>query len=141
MPWILAGGGVVVVAVVVVLIIVLTGGGGASSPQDLAESAASAMNDKDLDAVADLTCEGDKEDVKKNADLGSVDPAFKDVTVEYTVGEVKESGDTATADVSLKLGNLPEEYADAMPESINGVLNMKKDGGDWCITGFSPAGA
>ncbi|WP_459710941.1 Rv0361 family membrane protein [Actinophytocola sp. KF-1] len=138
MPWILAGGGVVVVAVVVVLIIVLTGGGGTSSPQDLAESAASAMNDKDYDAVAELTCEGDKEDVKENVDIGSADPAFKNVSVEFTIGEVKEEGDTATADVSMKLSNLPAEY-EGMPSSVNGVLNMKKDGGDWCITGFSPA--
>jgi uncharacterized membrane protein YvbJ len=139
MPWILAGGGVVVVAVVVVLIIVLTGGGGTSSPQDLADSAASAMNDKDFDAVAELTCEADKEDVKENADITSVDPAFKDVGVEYTVDAVNENGDTATADVTVKLSNVPAEYADAMPDSIKGVLNMKKESGDWCITGFDPS--
>jgi hypothetical protein len=141
MPWILAGGGVVVVAVAVVLVIVLTGGSDTSSPEGVAEAAVSAANDDDIDAIVELTCEGDKEDVEKQTDLGAMDPAFKDVKASYELGEVKKDGeDKATAEVTMSLSNVPEEYEEMMPDSVPMTLNLRKDGDSWCVGGLVPSG-
>lgn len=139
LPWILAGGGVVVVAAVVVLIIVLTGGGDTSSPEGVAEAGVAAANDKDVDALAELSCSANREAVKEAIDPGAADEALKDVTVKFELGEVKTEGeDRATADVKMTLGNVPDEYKELLPENFSAKLNLKQEGGEWCISDFEP---
>jgi copper chaperone CopZ len=132
---------VVVIAVVVVLIIVLTGGSDTSSPEGIAESAVSAANDKDIDAIVELTCSADKEDVKKavEVDPGSIDSSLKDVTVSYELGKVETQGDDrATAEVTMSFGNVPDEAKEFLKDTT-AKLALKKESGDWCVSGFSGA--
>ncbi|HEV7649289.1 MAG TPA: hypothetical protein VGP26_14125 [Actinophytocola sp.] len=130
MPWILAAGGVVVVAVVVVLIFVLTGGGGSGSAQGVAEDAVDAFNSKDAGKLNDLTCDSAKDKA------GTIDPKDLEpqqgIEVKASLGAVKESGETATAEMKLELsGDLPE----GLPEGAgNTTITLKlADESGWCI--------
>jgi hypothetical protein len=138
MPWILAGGGVVVVAVVVVLIITLTGGADTGSPEGVAEAAVSAANDQDYDKLADLTCDADKTDVKKNIDPGEIDSSLAGVKMNFELGKVETQGDSAaTAEVTISFSNVPEEAKQYLKDT-KGVLNLKKESGDWCVSSLGP---
>ncbi|MGH3881511.1 MAG: hypothetical protein ACRDSK_31180 [Actinophytocola sp.] len=127
MPWILAGGGVLVIAVAIVLIFMLTGGG-SGSPQSLAEDAVAAFNNKDVDKLNELACDEAKEDAPDPKDL---EPA-EGITVKAELGEVKENGDTATAEITISLsGDLPE----GLPEDAGkqtATMTMEDQSG-WCI--------
>ncbi|HEY0700002.1 MAG TPA: hypothetical protein VGD43_19595 [Micromonospora sp.] len=141
MPWILAGGGVVVVAVVVVLIIVLTGGGDTSSPEGVAESAVSAFNDQDINALADISCGDAKEEVQEAIDQinsagGDGGPQIE--TSAELIGVEKQGDDKATAEIKLTVTSVPDEMKEYVKEgdSSNANLQLAKENDNWCITGF-----
>jgi hypothetical protein len=129
MPWILAGGGVLVVAVAVILIIVL-GGGGSGSPQGVAEDVVDAFNSKDANKLNDLACDSAKEAAGK-VDPKDLEPQ-EGIEVKAELGEVKENGDTATAEMTISLSG---GAAENLPEGTgNTKLTMKlADEGGWCV--------
>ncbi|MGW5054097.1 hypothetical protein [Actinokineospora sp. NPDC004072] len=113
MPWILAGVGVVVIGVAVTLILVLTGG---NSAQSVADKAAEVISNKDRAGAQEISC--DPED----SGTGDIDELPGEITA--TVGTVTESGDTATAPITVKIDG----------ESLDGTLKLKKNSsGDWCV--------
>jgi hypothetical protein len=127
-PWIIAGGAAVVVAVAVVLVIVLTGSSG--SPQGVAEDAIAAVNAKDTGKLNELTCDSAK-DKAGTLDPKDLEPG-QGLQVKASLGEVKESGDTATAEMKLELtGDLPEGVpAGAGKATV--TLKLADESG-WCI--------
>ncbi|MGH3758875.1 hypothetical protein [Actinophytocola sp.] len=136
MPWILAGGGAVVVAVAVVLIFVLTSGS-SGSPQDLAESAVEALNNKDAQTLDDLACESAKSGSVDAGDFEGQLPGG--VEIKFELGSVEESGSEARADVKISFsGDLPE----GLPESsLNTTADLvMADESGWCLKDFQPAG-
>jgi hypothetical protein len=143
MPWILAGGGVVVVAVVVVLIIVLTGGADKSDPKSVAQAAVDAYNDQSVDGIKDVSCSATKQDIEEELGAtglggGTDAPSGDQLEVSAELGEVKTSGDTATADIKLVATKVPESMKEYVKEgqSTTETLNLKKENGDWCVSGF-----
>ena len=58
--------------------------------------------------------------------------------VEYSLGEVKDEGETATAKVTMKFSNVPEEYKDLLPASVPATMELKQEGGDWCVSRLVP---
>lgn len=141
MPWILAGGGVVVIAVVVVLIIVLTGGSDTSSPKGVAESAVSAYNDQDLDALESISCGDAKKQVREALDAinsagGQTGPKLE---TSAELGNVEEQGENkATAEIKLTVTGVPEEMKEYVKEgqTETAKLALSQENGDWCISGF-----
>jgi hypothetical protein len=137
LPWILAGGGVVVVAVVVILILTLTGSD-TGSPRDVAESAVSAANDEDVDAIQKLLCsdvnadESDVTEAISPAELGGTELSFE-------LGEVTESGDTANAVVTVTMSEPPLGAPEGTPTSFDAGIDLKKEGSDWCLVGITPS--
>jgi hypothetical protein len=138
LPWILAGGGVVVVAVVVTLILTLSGSD-TDSPQDVAESAVSAANDQDVDAIQELLCsdvkadESDVTEAIRPSGLGGTELSFE-------LGEVTESGSTATAAVTATMSGLPPGAPADTPTSFEAGIELRKVDGDWCVVGIVPSG-
>ncbi|GAB3884406.1 hypothetical protein GCM10029964_045380 [Kibdelosporangium lantanae] len=126
MPWILVGGGVVVIAVVVVLIFALGGGsGGTGSAKATAQTAVDGMNSKDVDALKKVSC--DKESV--GADNPFTDPSKMPpgLTFKANLGDVQETGDKATAKVTMDITYM------GVNQSIPLTFSLKKNGSDWCI--------
>jgi hypothetical protein len=60
--------------------------------------------------------------------------------VSYELGDVKTEGESATAQITMKFDNVPAEMKEMLPASIPAEMQLKQDGGDWCITGFGPGG-
>ena len=120
MPWILAGVGVVVIGVAVTLILVLTGG---NSPQSVAETVVKGITDRDAGTIQSVAC--DKQEIDDDFDPKDMPADFK-----VELGEVTETGDTATASVKVTFEG----------QTLDGKLEMKKnDSGDWCADDFGPA--
>ncbi|MCA1845883.1 MAG: hypothetical protein LC792_22380 [Actinobacteria bacterium] len=146
LPWILGGGGLLVIGAVVVLILVLTGGPDTSTAQGVAKAVVSAANDKDANKIAELSCNEYKNDVKKIKER--IDPAsdpdtpqeYKNITVTYELGDVKETGNNATADVKIRFNNVPTELKDRLGES-NGRMTLVKESGKWTFCGFGAGAA
>lgn len=114
-----------------VLLIVFLGGG-PGDPKEAAQQVVAGMNAKDADALADLTCEKERDSVRENIDKldlsknPQVPPQMKNMSVNFTLGEVKEIDDSnATAQVKLKFENVPAELS-AVPQIQNPpALTMK----------------
>jgi hypothetical protein len=141
MPWILAGGGVIVVAVAVVLIIVLTGGADTSSPQGVAESAVDAYNDKDVDAILEISCGAAAEDIREAmeaANNAGGEEGGPSVETSASLGEVKEEGEKATAEITLTVTSVPTEMAEYVKEGDTSTakLSLAQEDGNWCIENF-----
>jgi hypothetical protein len=141
MPWILAGGGVVVVAVVVVLVIVLTGGSDTSSPEGVAESAVSAFNDQNIDALADISCGDAKEQVENAIEQinGAGGDSGQQLETEAELGKVEQQGDDkATAEIKLTVTSVPDEMKEYVKEgdTETAKLKLSKENDNWCISGF-----
>jgi hypothetical protein len=136
MPWILAGGGVVVIAVVVILVIALTGGADTSSPEGVAEAAVAAVNDEDVAALTELTCDADKSEVEDSMGSPSdLDPSLANVEVSYELGEVTTEGeDQATAKITMSFSNVPEEAKEFLKDQTVS-LPLRKENDNWCIAG------
>lgn len=132
LPWILAGGGVIAIAVVVVLVLAL-GGGGSGSPQGVAEDVVDAFNAKDADKLNELACESAKEQAGtvKPSDLEPPEGA-EGIQVKAELGEVKENGSTATADMTISLSG---GAADKLPGGVGDTkLTMElADEDGWCV--------
>jgi hypothetical protein len=130
LPWILGGVGVVVIAVVVVLIITLSGGGDTGSPKGVAQSAVEAINDKDVDKFKDIACAEAKSKIDSSPAGQLGDAKEANIDVKATLGDVKEDGDTATADVNVEVAG----------QSATFQLEIKKDGSDWCLADINVGG-
>jgi hypothetical protein len=121
LPLILAGAGVVVIGVVVTLILVLTGG---NSPQGVAETLVDGVKSRNADSIRGVLC-----DPTEVSD-GDFDTEEFPADLQVTLGEVTESGDTATAKVSMT----------AEGQTIDLTITMKKnESGDWCADRLGPA--
>jgi hypothetical protein len=134
MPWILAGAGVVVVAVVVVLIVTLSGGGGSAdtgSAKGVAQSTVDGINARDINAIKSVACESAKSKIDGSAAGDLEDAKTENVKVTASLGDVKENGDTATADVDVTAQGMG---------SVTFELQLKKDGGNWCLNDITAAG-
>ncbi|WP_106191203.1 hypothetical protein [Umezawaea tangerina] len=131
--WVFAGVGVLVVAAIVVVVVTMTGG----SAKGTADQLAAELNkgkDANVSTIQSFTCKKDRDkaaDIKVN-DPGSQGEEFKDVKVTFTVGEVAETGDSATAKLSLKVENVPDKYKDFIKDD-SVTLKMIKEDGDWKI--------
>jgi hypothetical protein len=136
LPWILAGGGAVVAAVVVVLVITLTGGPNTSDPESVAQAAVDAFNDRDVSAITDIACAATKDELE-NA-LRAAGLAGDGLAIEATaeLGEVKESGDTATAEVTVTYTEVPEAMKEIIEEGSTetGSMKLAKENDVWCVS-------
>lgn len=155
LPWILAGGGVAVIALVVVLVLTL-GGGGNSSPQDAAESFATALSNQDYDKLRSLTCAKDQkeiDDLRKSFDpdeiskqldesleglppelrerVQKMQEAAKNIKIVASVKNVAEKDDThADVTIAIRLEGVPDELKDMMKsENEDDIPFIKEDGG------------
>ncbi|GAA4421193.1 hypothetical protein GCM10023148_21640 [Actinokineospora soli] len=116
LPWILAAVGVVVIGVAVTLIFVL---GGGRSPQQVAETVVDGIKSKNPQSVESVAC--DPTEIKEEFDPDDMPTEF-----DVKLGEVTESGDTATATITITVEG----------QSFDGKLKMKKKDGDWCADDF-----
>jgi hypothetical protein len=129
--------GAAVVVIVAVVVVVMTLGGG--SPKSTAETIATELNKGEgmsISALQSVTC---KKDVAKINDIKKAAPSsavaqFKDIKAEYTVGNVTESGDTATVKLSVKYSNVPTEFKDFIKDDSTDLKMIKEDGG-WKVCG------
>lgn len=143
LPWILGGVGALVVIGGVVVVLLMTLGGGGGSPEQVADDFVTAMNDRDVDALLELGCDDNSSREEGQAALDKLDlanqpgmpPEAQQIQVRFERGAVTESGDTANAEVAIKLENVPEQLASMMPTGMSGDLEMKDDGG-WCVSDF-----
>lgn len=119
MPWILAGVGVVVIGVAVTLILVLTGG---RSAQSVAETVVDGIKSRNVGALQGVAC--DPTEIEDEIDTDEMPENF-----EISLGEVTESGDTATAIIKVTVDG----------RSFDGKLEMKKVDGDFCADDFGGA--
>ncbi|CRK58324.1 hypothetical protein [Alloactinosynnema sp. L-07] len=120
---------IVAVAVLAVVGIGLTlfltlgesGGSGGSardaSARDTAEKFVGAVRSKNPDAARALVC--DEKDKSRVDESG----AFTRSGFEVTLGDVSESGDTATATLIIKIKD----------KSTTSVMTLAKRSGDWCV--------
>lgn len=119
LPWVIAGVGVVVIGVAVTLILVLTGG---RSPQDVAETVVDGIKSRNAEAVRGVAC--DPTEIGREIDTDDIPAGF-----DVSLGEVTESGDTATAIIKITVEG----------RSFDGKLEMKQVDGDWCADDFGGA--
>ncbi|WP_018680813.1 DUF4878 domain-containing protein [Actinokineospora enzanensis] len=122
LPLLLGGGGLVVIGIVVTLVLVLSGGTG--TPKGTADAFVSAMKGTDVDDFTKLLCDDNTSMRPSQKDLEKTGGKMPTMGVEFTVGDVKETGDTATADINASIGG----------QQGTAVLKMKKVGGDWCVS-------
>ncbi|RZS43461.1 hypothetical protein EV193_102441 [Herbihabitans rhizosphaerae] len=120
LPWILSIVGVLVVAGAVVLIIVLTGGddkGGEAggSAKATAEQAIEGYNKRDAEKLNSVVC---PESPKASNER------LQALKITVTLGEVKEEGDKAKADLVGRDESGKEE---------KDVMGLKKVDGKWCV--------
>ncbi|OQO94857.1 hypothetical protein B1813_01915 [Saccharomonospora piscinae] len=109
----------VVVGGVVTLTLTLGGGDDEDQVAELADTAVTALNDRDATALADVSC-GDID--------GEVDPGETgDMTMERA-GEVTIDDDTARIPVTMKM----------MGQEAPFDLVAENAGGDWCIRTLEP---
>jgi hypothetical protein len=139
LPWILAGGGVVVIAAVVVLLLTLGGG----SAKDSAETLVAEMNkgsDLSIDNIRDITCKADQgklDKLKQVADPAAAEDVpeqYKNIKAKFTLGEVTENGDKATAKINVSYSNVPDEAKEFIKDNSDTVDLIKEDG-DWKVCG------
>ncbi|HET9140497.1 hypothetical protein [Actinophytocola sp.] len=127
LPWILAGGGVLVIAAAVVLILTLTSGSDTSSPQAVAEAVVSAVNERNPDKIAALSCEEYKDDARISLEGG---PQSADSQVHVELRGVEQKGDDkAEATVHLTGSKVRAANGDFK-------LLLVKENGDWKFCGF-----
>lgn len=121
--WAIIGGAVALLAAVgVTLWLVLSGGG--RSVEATIDGFFDAAKANDKTAAKEYLC--DKLD--KQIDDSSGDSGLNPFNVDYKVGNVKEDGDTATADVTVTLDG----------KSSTGTVTLtKNDDGDWEICEFN----
>jgi len=151
MPWILGGvGALVIIAGVILLIVLLGGGGGAGSPDELADQVVAGFNERDADGLTELGCGQDSSDKAQieegfeKFDLSKqpgVPEEMKQVKVRFEKGEVKESGDTATAQLKILFDGVPEQFKNTPPfdGSQSFTLQLADDGG-WCVKDLQTPG-
>jgi hypothetical protein len=130
LPWILAGGGVAVIAIVVVLILVLSAGSDTSSPQGMSEEIARVVNERDINGAKALYC--DQALASKPGEL-DIDEIPADVEVNARAGRSRDSGDTGTAQVIMEITQ------EQRTVTVNIDFELKKQGGNWCITDSKPS--
>ncbi|NIJ14867.1 hypothetical protein FHU38_005275 [Saccharomonospora amisosensis] len=99
------------------------GGAGGSGAAAVAQQIIDGLNNKDTASLNQLTCSGADEDVSEA--IGSVNDIEK-----ATLGEVKESGNTATAKAKVVVSG--DEY--------DVVSELAKNGGNWCWQNLSMGG-
>lgn len=131
LPWILAGGGVlVVVAIVAVFLLTLGGGVGGGDARSVAQAYANAINDKKENTS--LYCDAFRQKAEDAADdlpggMPTEIPELPDMTFKASVGEVTESGDTATAKITV------DAEFEGQKVSTSHSLELRKESGDWKI--------
>lgn len=134
LPWILGGAALLVVAVVAVFFLTSGGGGvlgGGGSPRSVAQKYADAINDKKT-ADTSMYCEAFRKKAEDQADAvpGGVPteiPDLPDLKLQASVGDVTETGDTATAAIKVDADFAGQKV------STTHELELKKEGGDWKI--------
>lgn len=113
-------------------------GGDQGSPEDLGKAVAEAINNEDVDAMKELTCEEKRSEVSETAmeeakktleQAGIKDPQ---VSAEFVKAE--EKGDEASVTLKIKVDNLPEEMKQAgAPESQEQTFKAVQKDGDWVV--------
>ncbi|MFD1050573.1 D-alanyl-D-alanine carboxypeptidase, partial [Kibdelosporangium lantanae] len=95
------------------------------SAKATAQTAVDGMNSKDVDALKKVSC--DKESV--GADNPFTDPSKMPpgLTFKANLGDVQETGDKATAKVTMDITYM------GVNQSIPLTFSLKKNGSDWCI--------
>jgi hypothetical protein len=94
--------------------------GGSSSPQALADAAASIIESRNMSGIDPLACSSTAATGLKR-ELSRV-PAGVSVTVD----DVNESGSTAQAKLTMKMGGQTEGF----------TMEMRKSGSKWCASGI-----
>lgn len=127
---VLGGAGLLVVVLIAAAVFLLRSGGGAgSSAEEALDNLVSALNDTDCDGVKDVTTKS----LQKELDIGScTDGGFADGAsgdLEYSAGEVKENGDSATGTVEMSGGPSGEEGAVFK-------VSLQKESDGWLVDSF-----
>ncbi|MFD9740975.1 hypothetical protein [Umezawaea sp. NPDC059074] len=132
------------------MVVLLVLGGGAAffllkggSAKAVAESMVSELNkgkDMNVDTLLSLSCKADADKIKElpKSVPSNAGEQFKDIKTEFAVTDVKESGDTATATLTVKFSNVPEEFKSVIKDDSTTMKLLKEDG-DWKVCGtFNP---
>lgn len=144
LPWILGGVGGVLALIVVIVIVAVSAGGGGGSAQSVAEEAVTALNNNDTSTLEGLACEEMKaasEQLAEQANPSAGMPSgFENITSTYALdGPVTESGDTATATLSVTIEGMPAEFEQYMPEGGTKLdVELVQESGDWKICNMKP---
>ncbi|MFC7614813.1 hypothetical protein ACFQV2_16110 [Actinokineospora soli] len=89
------------------------------APQQVAETVVDGIKSKNPQSVESVAC--DPTEIKEEFDPDDMPTEF-----DVKLGEVTESGDTATATITITVEG----------QSFDGKLKMKKKDGDWCADDF-----
>lgn len=131
------GGGLVLV---IGLIVVLTMTLGGSSAEATANEFVDKLNQKDFSGFNEMICEKNKasaEEIKDAAEqMDSGQFASMTVTVSL-VGEVTETGNSATGTLRYERTNVPAELESILPAEQEAKMTMVKEG-DWKICKLEP---
>ncbi|HEU5474817.1 MAG TPA: hypothetical protein VFV67_29590 [Actinophytocola sp.] len=134
-PWLFAGAGVLVLGVAVALILVLTNGSDTSTARGVAEEFVAAANDKDTARIVEISCEEWK--AREKSIRNNIDPKsdkLSNATITFSVVKVTEDGDRATAEIGLKVDNVPEDVQRTVPDTA--PISLLKENGNWTFCGF-----
>jgi hypothetical protein len=98
---------------------------GGPGPQQVAKKAAEAVNSKDFQTIADVSCdESSSGSVKKEFDRLERDGVQYTLTIDDSAAA---SGDTAQANVTLTYNRGPDH------RTAHGNMVLNKRNGDWCV--------
>jgi hypothetical protein len=103
------------------VIVLLAAGCGTDGPEDALDAFADAINDRDDEAVRNLTCEASHEDIvatlsdpfKNNPiDVYEVEPRLRDLRYKAEAGDIVEESDSAaTGKVDITVEGVPDDLS------------------------------
>jgi len=127
------------------VVILLAAGCGSDGPEGALDAFADAINDRDDDAVRNLTCEASHEDIvatlsdpfKNNPiDVYEVEPRLRDLRYLAEGGDIVEESDTAaTGKLEITVEGVPDDMPQEAQQVMDGVqiafpltlINQKDD--------------
>lgn len=126
----------VLVTAVIAVIVSSCGASEHSTPDELGEAVADAINDQDFDAIKELTCDKDQDEIagKINFDetRANLDAEDLEISVEFVKAEADR--DKASLTFTTTLDNLPERLADlGMPATSKDRQSAKRVNAHWIL--------
>ncbi|MQA63952.1 MAG: hypothetical protein GEU86_21370 [Actinophytocola sp.] len=107
-----------------------------TTPDELGEAVAEAINDQDFDAIKELTCDKDRDEIAEeiNFDKTRADLDAEDLEISVEFLKAEADGDKASLTFTTTLDNLPERLADlGMPTTSNDQQSAKRTDAQWSL--------